>query len=151
MINTVLRATLAVLALLVVAGCTSSPINRIDANRALYESWPFEVQEAVLNGKVIAGMTGEQVRMSLGEPTEITARNGRKGPEEVWVYRTGGSSSMGNVLRNTSIGIGGGLGGVGIGTSSNLGSLGGGGSEPVEDESEVVFQNGVVVRSDAGK
>ncbi|HVT73534.1 MAG TPA: hypothetical protein VHD61_10375 [Lacunisphaera sp.] len=151
MINTVLRATLAVLAVIVIAGCTSSPISRIDANRALYESWPFDVQEAVLNGKVIAGMNAEQVKMSLGEPSEITQRNGRKGPEEVWIYKTGGGH-MSNMLRNTSIGIGGGLGGVGIGTGANLGSLGvGGGNEPVEDEHEVVFQDGVVVRSDAGK
>ncbi|HTL68106.1 MAG TPA: hypothetical protein VL200_10630 [Lacunisphaera sp.] len=155
MIKTVTRAGFALLAALVVAGCTSSPMSRIDANRALYESWPFDIQEAVLNGKIVAGMNAEQVRMTLGEPSEITNRNGRKGPEEVWVYRTGGglgSNAVGNVLRNTTIGLGGGLGPVGIGTGANLGTLGvGGGSEPVEDDHEVVFQDGVVVRSDAGK
>lgn len=137
------------LAAFLVAGCTTSPISRIDANRALYESWPFEIQEAVLNGKIVPGMDGDMVRMTLGEPSEITGRNGRKGYEEVWIYRK--SAGVSNALRNTNIAIGGGIGGVGIGTGANLGSLGGGANEPIEDEQEVVFQNGVVVRSDAGK
>ena len=33
------------------AGCSTSPISRIDSNRSAYESWPIEVQEAVLNGQ----------------------------------------------------------------------------------------------------
>ena len=138
------------LAAFFVAGCSTSPISRIDANRALYESWPFEIQEAVLAGKVIAGMTPEMVRMTLGEPTEITERAARKGPLEVWIYKTGGGG-MSNTLRNTSISMGTGVGPVMIGSGTNLGSLGGSTDEPYEQEHEVVFQNGVVVRSDAGK
>jgi hypothetical protein len=137
------------LAALAVGGCTSSPMSRIDANRALYESWPFEIQEAVLNGKIVRCMNADQVRMTLGEPTEVTGRNGRKGPEEVWVCHKG--AGLSNALRNTSIGLGGGLGPIGIGTGTNLGSLGGGSTEPVVHDQEVVFQDGVVVRSDAGK
>ena len=139
------------LAAFFVAGCSTSPMSRIDANRALYESWPFEVQEAVLAGKIIAGMTPEMVRMTLGEPTQITDRAARKGPLEVWIYKSGGGGGMSKALKNTSISMGTGIGPVMIGSGTNLGSLGGSSNEPIEDEREVVFQNGVVVRSDAGR
>jgi hypothetical protein len=119
------------------AACATSPISRIDSNRALYESWPVEVQEAVLNGQVKPGMTPEMVQMSVGKPSQVVNRSVT---DEVWVYKKGGSSSL---LKNTGISIGGGIGGVGVGTST--GGMGGG---SVEEEHEVVFQNGVVVRSD---
>ena len=38
-------------------GCSTSPMSRIDANRALYESWPVDMQSAVLDGKAVKGMT----------------------------------------------------------------------------------------------
>jgi hypothetical protein len=134
------------------AGCTSSPMSRIDANRAVYESWPFEMQEAVLAGKIVPGMAPEMVKMTLGEPSEVTGRNGRKGVEEVWIYKKSSGGGLAKVLRNTDLSIGGGMGPVMLGGGTNLASLGSGpSSEPVVDEQEVVFQNGVVVRSDAGK
>ena len=140
------RCCLALLTVWLAAGCASSPMSRIDANRALYESWPFEIQEAVLNGRVVVGMTPEMVEMVLGKPKEIMSREGKKGEEEVWIYRK--SAPMGNILSNTSISMGGNIGGVGIG-----GPILGSGSStsapaPVEDEMDVVFQNGVVVRAD---
>ncbi len=119
-------------------------MSRIDANRALYESWPFEIQEAVLNGKVVVGMTPDMVQMVLGKPSEVMSRAGKRGEEEVWVYKTGGG--MSNLLSGSNISMGGSIGGVGV--SAPIG--GGGGSAPVEDERDVVFQNGVVVRSDPG-
>ncbi len=138
----------ALLMVLLAAGCASSPMSRIDANRALYESWPFEIQEAVLNGRVVVGMTPEMVSVVLGKPSEVMAREGKKGPEEVWIYKTSGGL---NLLKNSNISLGGNIGGVGIGGPIGggvpLGS-GGGGSEPVEDQQDVVFQNGVVVRAD---
>jgi hypothetical protein len=150
MSHVVRRSCLALLLLLLAAGCSSSPMSRIDANRALYESWPFEIQEAVLNGRVVVGMTTEMVEMVLGKPKEIMSREGKKGEEEVWIYRKGGS--LGNILSNTNISMGGNIGGVGMG-----GPILGGGSSiptstpaPVEDEMDVVFQNGQVVRADPG-
>ena len=139
------RFALALLAAWLVAGCASSPMSRIDANRALYESWPFEIQEAVLNGKVVVGMTPDMVQMVLGKPSEVMSRAGKKGEEEVWVYKTGGG--MSNILSGSNISMGGSIGGVGI--SGPIGG-GGGGSAPVEDEQDVVFQNGLVVRADPG-
>ena len=129
--------------LFLLAACATSPLSRIDSNRALYESWPLEVQEAVLNGQVKQGMTPEMVQMSVGKPTEVINRSVQVGDDEVWVYRKGGSG--GSLLKNTGISIGAGTGGIGVGTST---SMGGGGGGSVEEEHEVVFQKGVVVRTD---
>lgn len=120
--------------------CSSSPISRIDADRGRYESWPLEVQEAVLNGRVKKGMTKEQVEMAVGKPTEVVTRSAKAGEDEIWVYRKGGGVS--SLLGNTGVSVGGGVGGVGVSTGT------GGGGRRSPEENEVVFANGVVVRSD---
>lgn len=125
------------------SGCSSSPMSRIDSNRGQYESWPLEVQEAVLNGRAIKGMTKEQVEMALGKPSEVVSRSAKAGEDEVWVYRKGGGP--GGLLGNSGLSIGGGTGGVGVGTSV------GGGRGQTPEENEVVFGNGVVIRSDLEK
>lgn len=130
----------AVLGCALLSACSTSPMSRIDANRGRYESWPVEVQEAVLNGRAIKGMTKEQVEMALGKPTEVVARSAKAGEDEVWVYRKGGGG-VSSLLGNTGVSIGGGVGGVGVGTG-----VGGGGRQTPE-ETEVVFANGVVIRS----
>lgn len=125
-------------------GCaSSSPISRIDADRAKYESWPLDVQQAILNGDAIKGMTPEQVEMAMGKPTEVIYRSAKANDDEVWVYRKGGGlGGIGGALKNTGISIGGGVGGVGVGTSTGVG---GGGGTP--EEREVVFRDGVVTRT----
>ncbi len=67
-------------------------MNRIDANREVYEQWPIEMKQAVLDGKVEEGMTPDMVLMAIGKPTEVNTRSGtpQTGDDEVWVYRTGG-------------------------------------------------------------
>jgi hypothetical protein len=67
-------------------------MNRIDANRDVYEQWPIEVRQAVLDGKVEEGMTPDMVVMAIGKPTEVQTRSGtpQSGDDEVWIYRTGG-------------------------------------------------------------
>lgn len=119
-------------------------MSRIDSNRARYESWPLEVQEAVLNGEARKGMTAEQVEVAMGKPTEVVSRSAKSGEDEVWVYRKGGGVGSG-LLNNTGLSVGGGLGGVNVGTGM------GGGRRQTPDEREVVFSKGVVVRSDSGK
>ena len=114
-------------------GCSSSPMSRIDANRALYESWPLDIQQAVLDGRVIEKMTPEQVEMAVGKPAEKSARSTRNGTEEVWVYKIGGGAP------NVPVTIGGAIGGVGVVRQGGMGS----GAE----YHEVVFVNGRVVRS----
>jgi hypothetical protein len=115
---------------------------RIDDNRAIYQSWPLDVQEAVLNGEARKGMTREQVEMALGKPSQVIARSAKEGEDEVWVYRKGAVGST--LLNNTGVSVGTGIGGVNVGTG-----IGGGGRRQTPDEQEVVFANGVVVRSDA--
>ena len=63
-------------------------MNRIDANRDLYESWPIEIRQAVLDGKVEAGMTPDMVRVAWGKPSEVV-QQGKPG-DEIWVYKIGG-------------------------------------------------------------
>jgi hypothetical protein len=134
------------LVLALAGGCSTSPMSRIDANRALYESWPMDVQSAVLEGKAIKDMTPEMVRMALGEPTRIEPRIGSTTGEETWIYE---KSSGGQKLGLPNISLGGGLGGLGVSTGGRRGGRGGGGGAPAagnREQQEVVFQNGVVTR-----
>ena len=70
------------------AGCGSSQMSRIDRNRDVYETWPIEVRQAVLDGKVEPGMTPEMVEVAWGRPTEVVSQGGPG--DEVWVYEIGG-------------------------------------------------------------
>lgn len=160
----------ALLSLLVGCASATSPdaiMDRVDANRAEYETWPLNIKEAVLDGRVIRGMTPSMVLVARGKPSEVVDRGGG---DEVWVYRKGGSGGgSGGMLRGTSISIGTGTGGgypggypgsgypggsypgggyPGTGISTGPIPLGGSQSyEPVE-EHEIVFRDGLVVRGD---
>jgi hypothetical protein len=161
----------ALIAATLVAGCSSSQMSRIDRNRDLYESWPIDIRQAVLDGKVEPGMTPDMVRVAWGEPSEIVAQS--HAGDEIWVYVRGGSD--GSVIypggggypstypsrSGSSISIGsGGRGGPVVGVGSGVG-IGGTGSimgpsgSPIivpptpPDIREVMFRNGVVHRADA--
>src|SRR5438067_6452154 len=128
------------LALLMVGGlatgCGTPQISRIDRNREIYETWPLEVRQAVLDGKVEQGMTPDMVKVSWGEPSEkVQSPNG--GDEEIWIYRKGGddgtmmnpmgSPVMGGGVISPGVGIGIGRGGTGIYGSGGTGiGMGGG-------------------------
>ncbi|MDD2762370.1 MAG: hypothetical protein PHE83_00185 [Opitutaceae bacterium] len=75
------------LLLLVLAGCVTTPSERIAKNHSAYASWPPEVQAKVRAGEVAIGFTPEQVRMALGEPDHTFTRTTDKGSDEVWGYR----------------------------------------------------------------
>jgi outer membrane protein assembly factor BamE (lipoprotein component of BamABCDE complex) len=114
-------------------GCATSttPMNRIDANRAEYETWPIEVKQAVLDGRVEKGMTPKQVEVAIGEPSSKEIRDTRKGTQEVWVYKT--KSGGGNPLKGSSVSIG--TYGVGVQTAP-IGT-----SDAYAETYEVVFEN----------
>jgi hypothetical protein len=135
-IRIVSRLSVWVLAAWLLAGCTTTPMNRIDANRSLYDSWPVEVRQAVLDGRVEKGMTPEMVEMSIGKPSQKETRPGRQGADEVWIYGGSGSSP----LKGANIGVG--VGPV------YVGGLGGGSGASTAEYREVVFQNGAVVSGD---
>jgi len=148
------------------AGCTSpsSPnaiMDRVEANRAEYETWPYEIKDAVLSGQVQKGMTSNMVTIARGQPSEkkYLANN-----DEVWVYRRASESSDSSLFpagTSVSVGMGGGYpstypgtypsGNSGISTGVYLPPivLGGGGNSsplPYEDnEDTIVFRDGRVI------
>jgi hypothetical protein len=87
------RRWMIVPALLVLAGCAApnSPdarMDRVDANRDVYETWPITVKEAVLEGRVTRGMDSTMVHVALGRPDEEIKRDDGG---IVWVYHKGNS------------------------------------------------------------
>lgn len=123
---------IALLAVLGLAGCASSQMNRIDANRDIYETWPIEVRQAVLDGKVEPGMNADMVRVAWGQPSEVVVQSNNG--DEIWVYKKGGEDpSMMNsgypggypggmgASRGTGLVIGTGRGGTVVGTSMGTG------------------------------
>ena len=168
---------LALLAMGLVAGCATSQMSRIDRNRDIYETWPIEVRQAVLDGKVEPGMTPDMVRVAWGEPSEVVAQANTG--DEIWVYKKGGNDGSvmypggypsgypGGGMGGPGIGISTGRGGTVIGSTGGIGigggigmggtgiGLGGGGmGTPImtrptpPDIKEVVFRKGVVHRAD---
>ena len=126
-------------------GCASSQMNRIDQHRDIYETWPLETRQAVLDGKVEPGMTPDMVVVAWGKPSEVVtqSRNG----DEIWVFKRGGSAgdvyypggaqypaSMGGGVYGggPGIGISTGRGGTAIGATGGIGvGMGGGMGGPV--------------------
>ncbi len=93
-------AGLGMMAVIFLSGCASGQMNRIDANRDLYEQWPIETKQAVLDGKVESGMLPEMVQVAWGKPTEVVASPGGGPGDEIWVYKRGGvddSAMMGGM------------------------------------------------------
>jgi hypothetical protein len=149
------------LAAAVAAGCTSPQFSRIDRHRELYESWPLEVRQAVLDGKVEPGMNTDMVAVAWGKPSEVITRANGPHEDEIWIYRTttGGDyvdpAGMSPVIPTTtrgatrtgiSVGVGG--GGIGIGNAPVMPSAPIMVRPPVTTEREVVFRDGVVIRAD---
>jgi hypothetical protein len=107
-------------------------MNRIDRNRDIYETWPIETRQAVLDGKVEPGMNTDMVRVAWGNPSEVTTS---PAGDEIWVYSKGGdpgsvyypgggASYPAGGYPGSGIGMGGsgiGMGGTGIGISTGRG------------------------------
>jgi hypothetical protein len=123
-------------------GCSSSQMSRIDRNRDLYETWPLDTRQAVLDGRVEPGMNTDMVRVAWGEPSEIATS---PAGDEIWVYKRGGNdgsvyypgggggmgttgiggTGIGVGSTGTGIGVSTGRGGTSIGTTGGIG-IGGG-------------------------
>lgn len=123
------------LAVVLSAGCVSSPKSRIAKNQTTFDAYPADVQAALRRGEVRVGFTSEQVKIALGSPDRVLTRTSAEGQAEIWVYRDanprfglgfgigicGGSSSVG--------------GGIGVGT---------GVAEFADEHMRVVFTAGRV-------
>jgi len=83
-------AGVGIVAAIFFGGCASGQMSRIDANRDIYEAWPVETKQAVLDGKVEVGMLPEMVKVAWGTPSEVVASPGGGPGDEIWVYKKGG-------------------------------------------------------------
>ena len=125
------RASAAGLALLFVLGC-STPANRVEERRELFESYQASVQASIRGGRVSPGMTEDAVWMALGDPDQRSVESTEAADVLIWIYtrsRPGfGVSIGGGSYGGTHVG-----GGVGVG-------------RPAEKDYEAVvhFQGGVV-------
>src|SRR5215212_589077 len=102
-------------------------MNRIDRNRDIYETWPIEVRQAVLDGKVEPGMNTDMVRVAWGSPTEVATS---PAGDEIWVYSKGGDPGSVYYPPGGNVGMGGssiGMGGTGIGMGGSGIGMGGSG------------------------
>ncbi len=75
--------TLAISALFVL-GCGSSQIRFTQDE---IKDYPVDMQEHIIKGEVVPGMTPTQVRYAWGSPDEVKLSNTPEGkPQEQWVY-----------------------------------------------------------------
>ena len=79
-----------VVLLLTLAGCATTPADRIAQHQTVFNAWPAEVQAKIRAGQVAVGFTEEQVRMALGDPERVITRTTAQGVSLVWAYRRRG-------------------------------------------------------------
>ena len=121
---------------LLLAGCTSTPQDRITKNREIFESFPSDVQRKISAGQVEIGFTPDMVAMALGKPDQKLTRAEAGGETEVWVYEKHKPQfSFGVGMGSGSYGNNGGAAtGVGVSTTTN----------PSSDYMRVAFRDGKV-------
>lgn len=99
---------------LLLAAC-STPGSRADRYREQFDSWPPEVQDNVMAGRIDIGYTTEQVWVAIGEPDRVSTRTDPDGTSETWHYRSkeprfSWGIGVGTGGRNSSVGVGVGTG-----------------------------------------
>ncbi len=57
--------------------------------RLRYPDIDDDIWRNIINGKVVAGMTRDECRLSLGSPADISRRPGYNGVSELWLYDNG--------------------------------------------------------------
>lgn len=157
------------------AGCSSPQFSRIENSREAYESWPLEMRQAVLDGRIEPGMTPEMVEVAWGKPDEVIARRNGPHEDEIWIYRKtsggdyvypttpmggypgvypggypvgGGGRSTGisvGVGTGGATGVSVGTGGIGVGTGG-IGMGGGMAGGPIMVRPPVTTEREVVIR-----
>jgi len=122
--------------LLLAAGCTSTPAERIPSHQAAFNSWPADVQNAVSHGQIGMGFLPEMVVVALGQPDSVyTSATATGAPVEIWAYLDHSPSwSIG-------VGVGSASGGSAVGTSVGVSSQNWGPNE----KTRVTFESGRVV------
>lgn len=82
-----LTVTLAALAALVMAGC-STPESRIKEDPAAFSRLTPAQQDMIKKGQIAIGFDPEMVHLALGEPDHIRSRTDLRGVSEIWSYTT---------------------------------------------------------------
>lgn len=111
----------------------STPASRIDDQKAVYSTYPPEVQQTIAAGKVDVGFTPEQTLIALGKPRRKYSRKTEAETEEIWSYSEKRGPSFG-------FGIGGGSYGSGVGGGISLSTFG----SDADEKLRVVFVDGKV-------
>lgn len=132
---------LVLLPLLLLAGCATTPDQRIAQNQAAFAQFPTEVQQNIRAGRVDVGYTEAMVRLALGEPDRRFERVEAAGRTDVWVYR----------YRAPRFSFGFGIGSYGRHTSTAVGVSTSTGGYGDDEALRVEFQQGRVVRIDHRK
>lgn len=114
----------------------STPQKRVRRHQELFNTYPPEVQQSILNGQVQVGFNAEQVTMALGAPARVWSRKTPQANEEIWSYGGGSVSPAFGFGFGTE-----GFRGGGIGYAVAVGS-----NDWYPDETErVVFSDGRVI------
>lgn len=122
------------LLLLGLAGCASSPDDRVAQNAQAFSSYPPDVQAKIRQGIVGIGFTPDQVLMARGKPDYRALRQTATGQSEDWYYGD----------HRARIGFG--IGGFDAGPRSAVGGSASVSGIPLGHEHmlRVIFDNGVV-------
>lgn len=132
---------LLLVSLVFLAGCSSTPDQRIAENQAAFAQFSPEVQQNLRAGRVDIGYTEQMVLIALGEPARRFGRVDQTGRSDVWVYRKSAPRfsfgfGVGSVGRHSATS-------VGVGTST--------GGYDDDEALRVEFQLGRVTRIDFRK
>lgn len=81
-----LRLSSVALLLLLLAGCATTPSQRIQKNQELFDSLPVAEQARIRGGQIAIGYTADMVRIALGDPQRQLARRTPDGESTIWLY-----------------------------------------------------------------
>lgn len=71
----------------VVGGCGSSIASRIQAQQAVFDAYPKEMQERLTRGQVRLGDDQDAVWIAFGSPMEKQYRIDDTGRVDIWIYK----------------------------------------------------------------
>lgn len=81
-----LRLSSVALLLLLLAGCATTPAQRIQKNQELFDSLPVAEQARIRGGQIAIGYTADMVRIALGDPQRQLTRRTPDGESTIWLY-----------------------------------------------------------------
>ena len=78
--------SISLLAALLLAGCATTPDQRIEKNRDYFNSLPVADQARIRSGEINLGYTPNMVSLALGDPQRKLIRRTADGDTIVWLY-----------------------------------------------------------------